>query len=96
MPVSIDDKVTKLKELSDQRDGLSTQIATLQDEIRAELSSLMGQFSPIMKARGNKGVGRGAGPKKCGICGQQGHNARSCPQRDVATAKAPKKNVKGK
>lgn len=91
-PVSIDSKVSKLKELTDKRDDLSTQIATLQDEIRGELSSLMGQFAP-MKGRGKRGAAS-ASTRVCSICGKMGHNARTCADKDTAAAKP--KSKKGK
>lgn len=73
---TVDQKLSRLKELKEKHDEIGKEIETLHAELQSDLSAIMGSIGAAPK---KVGVGKGKGTRACSICGTVGHNSRSCP-----------------
>jgi len=78
-------KIEAFKKLRDEaRQEILAEIADLEKQIEEKKTEAreLGFITESAPARGKRAVGARA----CKICGQLGHNSRTCPQREKASA----------
>lgn len=84
---TLDERVTRLRELRTQREQIESEMTSLQKELEGELSELLGFIQPT--GAPSKTDKRKAS-RKCSICGLSGHNAATCASKSARTPEGKK------
>ena len=73
---TLDERIARHRELSQQREEVDHELARLSDDLRTELTSLLGGLSDTKPSKGST---KPKSRRKCGTCGVEGHSAKTCP-----------------
>ena len=77
---TLDERIARHRELLQQRGEIDRELQLLGDELQSELKSVLGGLTtgtPPKPAAKPKAL------RKCGTCGAEGHNVKTCPSRQT-------------
>ena len=73
---TLDERIARHRELSQKRAEIDQELHVLADELQTDLKSLLGGLTTT---KPEKPTSKPKSVRKCGTCGADGHNAKTCP-----------------
>jgi len=80
---TLDERITRHRELTQKRDEIDRELQLLTDELQSDLKAVLGGLTT---GKPQKPMTKPKSIRKCGTCGAEGHNAKTCPSARKASS----------